>query len=407
MNGLNSKTIVDAKKEGEDVLVTGSNDHENIDVDGSIQREVFSGRTASFMNLCPDVKRIILMERGLDLVSQCNLILVWKDMANVFWKSLDVERRFFEIKNVKDLVYAGVLASGGFIDRVANLTLVRADVSWIPANIVNNLVKIVWNKIFLETVSGWRISMFSDAKCMELDIRSTKLESGSDMRPFMVSNSVTLSDVSGDIRGFLDNFDVDQKKRWLDLCDIELSSVPYDLLNRFFNSFSGKISLRGRCITGLSSSMLSGINCRELHLWTGVHAALDSWIFRKERITGTLDTWCQDNARDISGILHNIESCEVLEVGKQAWNQICSSNPTDISEILTSKTKVLKMIEIENPYLFPEFLSQYNGQGKCGEMRFHSFWFDNSTIKSYKSWANARGWKYERIGNYVHLKRQQ
>ena len=50
--------------------------------------------------------------------------------------------------------------------------------------------------------------MLNDVKCNKLRICDMRLESGSDMRPFIVSDSVTLHKVSGDIHGFLDNFDV-------------------------------------------------------------------------------------------------------------------------------------------------------------------------------------------------------
>ena len=114
--------------------------------------------------------------------------------------------------------------------------------------------------------------MLNYAKCEEIFISEMKLEPGSEMRPFMVSESVELQNVHGDICGFLHNFDVDHMKTDLDLFGIELSLIPHDLLNRFFNSFNGTIRLNH--LTGFSSSMLNGIQCKELHLGLFCCAAL-------------------------------------------------------------------------------------------------------------------------------------
>jgi len=352
------------------------------------------------MNLCHDVKRIILLEKGLDLCSQLNLVLVWEDMADVFWQSVDVERGLveinyieeLEINYVEELEHAGVLASGGYISMVDRLRLVDVDVSRIPANIVSNLVKIVKEVIVLTNVTGWSISMLNDAKCNELVIWGGKLESGSDTRPFMVSGSVTLQYVGGDIHGFMDNFDVDQKKSFLGLSCIDVSLVPHNVLNRFFKSCNGAIRLSA--LTGFDSSMLNGINCRTLDLYGDFSSGLDSKNM-KDMIIEKLYTCSLTPTGNINGILDNIKTCE-------EWirdgNQIVCMN-----EMLKSKVKVLL---INNGDKYYKILSQYNGQGKCGEIIVERIKLNDNY---FEHWANARKWKFEwnGIGKNVYLKRPQ
>ena len=74
-----------------------------------------------FLNLLPEIKRIIL--KKLNLSSRYNVIFVWEDMADEFWKTIDVDKKFCCIHNLKDLEYAGVLASAGYIKKVENLGL--------------------------------------------------------------------------------------------------------------------------------------------------------------------------------------------------------------------------------------------------------------------------------------------
>ena len=109
-------------------------------------------------------------------------------MTEEFWKSVDVnvDRRMVRIVNIMELEYAGVLATGGFIDTVESLRLKGVDVSSIPANIINNVVKIVKGDICLKDVSGWRTSMLYDVKCKEMEMWNTELEPGSNGRPITV-----------------------------------------------------------------------------------------------------------------------------------------------------------------------------------------------------------------------------
>merc|ERR1719342_81057 len=151
------------------------------------------------MDLIPDVRRIIF--KKLDLGSQYNLSLIWKDMAEELWRNVDVNKRWKRIDNLVDLEYAGVLASAGYITHVEKLYLdnrsvVNVDVSSIPANIINSLAKIV-GIIDLKNVKGWRTSMLNDGQYKFLKIKGMNLASGADKSPIKVMNDVWLENVTG------------------------------------------------------------------------------------------------------------------------------------------------------------------------------------------------------------------
>ena len=149
----------------------------------------------------------------LTIGSRYNASLVWKELAEETQRAIQnyrmtSERRFDTYDNIEDLEYACVLASGGKMDAVDRLVLREVDVSGTPSTIINNLVKIVRGKIFLKKVGGWSTSMLNDAKCEKIFISEMKLEPGSEMRPFMVSESVELQHVHGDICGFLEQLPI-------------------------------------------------------------------------------------------------------------------------------------------------------------------------------------------------------
>ena len=162
----------DVDEEKQDDRATHDDVSKSFDVDASNSvRE----NQASFLNIYPDIKRIIF--KKLDIGSRYNLSLVWEDMTEEFWDKVDVNRRMIHIESIEELEYAGVLATGGYIDTVENLCLQDVDVSSIPINIINNVVKIVKICIDLEAVAGWSTSLLNDAKCRDLFIENMDLRS--------------------------------------------------------------------------------------------------------------------------------------------------------------------------------------------------------------------------------------
>ena len=147
------------------------------------------------------------------------------------------------------------------------------DVSDIPVNIINNLVKIVKNRIFLICACGWTTSMLNDAKCKVLKICNANLESGSERKPIVVYGSVELCDVKGDLQGLFasltfehdENDDVDRiKSHDLELRRMDISGVSSQLLNNLLKTVNNDIVLDA--IKGFYTELLNGIKCRSLDL---------------------------------------------------------------------------------------------------------------------------------------------
>jgi len=384
MEGVKIKTKVETSIDAEKDDDRAPHEHEivkdsfNVDV----SRPIFPflrRNLASFLNLNLYVKSMIF--KMLDLGSQCNLSIVWEDMKDEFWKSVDVERRIVGIKSIEELEYAGVLATGGVIDTVEELNLNYVNVSSIPVNIINNVMKIVKGSIFLEGISGWRTSMFDDVKCQSLSIRNMDLESRSDGRPFMAYD-LSLIEVRGDLTGLFGNFDVGQMKSSLKLNGIDFSNVPDDNVNRLFKTFSN-VSLG--VLDGFKSSMMNGIDWRILELHSGFQCTWDAKNNSKQMMISELSLY---RIGDIRGILDNLKSCDTWNIG-----QVESSLMTELHMNKMLNDKVRKLQTWYYNDLFPKWLNKYNGQGKCSEIILKANC--KNKLNDYKAWAKARGWKCE------------
>ena len=384
MEGVKIKTKVETSIDAEKDDDRAAHEHEivkdsfNVDV----SRPIFPflrRNLASFLNLNLYVKSMIF--KMLDLGSQCNLSIVWEDMKDEFWKSVDVERRIVGINSIEELVYAGVLATGGVIDTVEELNLNYVNVSSIPVNIINNVMKIVKGIIFLEGISGWRTSMLDDVKCQSLSIRNMDLESQSDGRPFMAYD-LSLIEVRGDLTGLFGNFDVGQMKSSLKLNGIDFSNVPDDYVNRLFKTFSN-VSLG--VLDGFKSSMMNGIDWRILELHSGFQCTWDAKNNSKQMMISELSLY---RIGDIRGILDNLKSCDTWNIG-----QVESSLMTELhmNKMLNDKVRMLQTWYYND--LFPKWLNKYNGQGKCSEIILKANC--KNKLNDYKAWAKARGWKCE------------
>ena len=198
-------------------------------------------------------------------------------------------RNWTWITKLKDLEYAGVLASGRHLFHLHTLYLSGVDVSGIPINIINNLVKIVWKKIHLVNVKGWKTTMLNDADCSELKIVDVTLETpefGSLKRPIRVHNEVEFDNVRGDLQGLFDNLtlehaDVDRiKTNSLLMTNMDISDVPANCMNKLFKTVKKKITLRNT--TGFYSPLLNGTTCHRVHFWDMEIRDLEedrAWIF--------------------------------------------------------------------------------------------------------------------------------
>jgi len=344
----------------------------------------------SFMDLIPDVRRIIF--KKLDLGSQYNLSLIWKDMAEEFWRNVDVNKKWKRIyiyrnriDKLVDLEYAGVLASAGYITHVDELSLNEVDVSSIPSNIINSLAKIV-GIIHLQNVKCWRTSMLNDGKYVALKIKDMNLDSGADKRPIKVLKDVWLDNVTGDLEGLMKritNGPVDQiSRKILFMQNMDISNVPGPLLNNIFKTFRIEIDLDK--ITGISFQLMSGINCKSL-------------VFRDIEFQEDPEGVGQNINLDIEDLfLHkvrgnlfrHIKHCRNLRL-----ELFCSSLLTGINMTEVLKDKVDSLyLEIFGLIPMPDWLQHYDGDGICVRVEIRA----NKDVESYVSWARKRGWTAEK-----------
>jgi len=380
------------EKQEEKLDDTTQQNVDNNDVTKNLTNDV------TFMDLIPDVRRIVF--KNLDFGSKYNLSLIWKDMAGDFWRNVDVEKRWSKIKNLEDLVYAGVLASAGIITQVDKLILSQVDVSSIPVNIINSLAKIV-PFIYLTAVRGWRTSMLNDAKCMILFIRDMNLDSSADKRPIKVLKNVWLENVTGDLDGLMERLTyepVDQISRIrLTMKNMNISNVPGPLLNSLLKTFRNQIDLRE--ISGISSQLMSGINCKILEF--------TDFEFKEDpeaediglNMNSDIEELCLVNVSgNLFSLFENINHCPNLVLSGIESSLLTNIN---MAEVLKDKVESLRLELGSLP--LPDWLQQYDGDGICVRIVIPTCMDD----ESHDSWAVERGWKVEKRVSFSILSRPE
>jgi len=359
-------------------------------------RNLTNDATVSFMDLYPfyPIRRIIL--KNLDFGSQYNLSLIWKDMADEFWCNVDVGKRWRSINNLEDLEYAGVLASAGYITHVDVLSLYHVDVSSIPVNIINSLAKIVDNQIRLISVKGWKTSMLNDANCVYLTIMGMKLDSAADKRPFKVLDMVDLENVTGDLQGLMESLTygpVDRiSRRRLVMRKLDISKVPGILLHSFLKTFKFGIYLE--TLTGISSQLFSGINCKHLR-FQDIEFCEDPEDIGQDINLDIENLHLNEVSGNLFGFFENIKHCSKLHLERIESSLLTNINMTEII-----KEKVESLHLYRSP--MPDWLKQYDGDGKCVLVEI-SFYNDD---ESYESWARARDWTVEIHNIFKRFSRQ-
>jgi len=351
----------------------------------------------TFMDLILDVRRIVF--KNLDLGGQYNLSLIWKDMAGDFWRNVDVEKRWSKIKNLEDLVYAGVLASAGIITQVDKLILSQVDVSSIPVNIINSLAKIV-PFIYLTAVRGWRTSMLNDAKCMVLLISDMYLDTVADKRPIKVLDYVWLDNVTGDLEGLVERLTygpVDQISiKSLIMKNMDISNVPGPLVNSLLKTIRTEINLLK--ISGISSQLMSGINCERLH-FADFEFQEDPEDIGLNMSLNIQNLYLVNVSGNLFSLIENIKHCRKLYLSGIESSLLININMT---EVLKDKVEILSLKLGSLP--LPDWLQQYDGDGMCVRVEICVYKddeaddeaYDESYYESYDSWAVERGWIVEK-----------
>ena len=78
--------------------------------------------------------------------------------------------------NMSEIESAARLVTAGFIEELKYMSLVKVDIGDMPVNIMNNLAKVVKERIFLEEVEGCHIKMLEDVKCKELVLERMSID---------------------------------------------------------------------------------------------------------------------------------------------------------------------------------------------------------------------------------------
>ena len=150
------------------------------------------------------------------------------------------------LKNIDDLVTAGMMSLAGKIESVDNLSIRWIDLTNVPIGIVNSLIKIVKGMLmFEEGVDGLCICMLENIQCEELTFsRAVKLPEPSEMQQdFCFNGKITLIDMCA-IKGMSEflNFTTCEH---LILDDVSLKSEGIKSLTDMLKERVRKLSLCG------------------------------------------------------------------------------------------------------------------------------------------------------------------
>ena len=135
----------------------------------------------SFSKLPKEIKFEILSY--LSIGSRYNASLVWQE-------TMDETRRFiptnevmemmvgvednddanFCFETLEDLERVGVVATAGHLNSVERIVLLGIEVTSLPSNIVNSLLKTARELVELTGVKGLNFSMLNDIECLELQL---------------------------------------------------------------------------------------------------------------------------------------------------------------------------------------------------------------------------------------------
>jgi len=154
----------------------------------------------------------------------------------------------------------------------------------------------------------------------------------------------------------------------------DLSNIPFNIINGLFKIVKKQISLEK--VTGFYPQLLNGINCHSLFIKNMTIQGSQ----KKGQNMKIVALHLHNVRGHLNGLFSNFERCFELGLTKLNTSLLAKLN---ITEIFEEKIKCLRIGS-----LMPEWLSQYDGKGKCEEILItHGF------NRYYVSWAQARGWK--------------
>ena len=165
--------------------------------------------------------------------------------------------------------------------------------------------------------------------------------------------------------------------------NMNISNVPGPLLNSLLKTFRNQIDLRE--ISGISSQLMSGINCKILE-FTDFEFKEDSEDIGLNMNSDIENLYLCNVSGNLFSVFENINHCRKLYLSEIHSSLLTNINMT---EVLKDKVEILSLIGFGS---MPDWLQQYDGDGICVRVEITDFMDD----KSYDSWAIERGWTVEK-----------
>merc|ERR1719300_2051217 len=201
--------------------------------------------------------------------------------------------------------------------------------------------------------------MLNDANCVYLLIWKMKLDSAADKRPIKVLNNVDLDNVTGDLQGLMESLTfgpvVPISRRRLVMRNLDISKVPGTLMLSFLKTFEYEIRLWK--LTGISSQFFSGINCKHLRL-QDIELCEDPEDIGQDINLDIENLHLNEVSENIFSVFENIKHCSKLHLKRIESSLLTNINMTEII-----KEKVESLHLYRSP--MPDWLNQYDGDGKC------------------------------------------
>jgi len=173
------------------------------------------------------------------------------------------------------------------------------------------------------------------------------------------------------------------------LTNIDVSSVPIDIINNLTSRVGSRITLNG--VKGWRCSMLENVKCSSLCIMNST--LLPSQANQPIRL--------QYSARlinikgDVGSLLENL-TCEWLDTETMLLND---SDTRKLMEMLSDRVTVLHVSE--QITMDKGKLSVYDGQGRCEEIKL----WGNSCFSDAVLWARSVGWCISKSPSMIKLTR--
>jgi len=197
----------------------------------------------------PSIPMIEIMKM-LPIGSRYNLSLVFTEMKEEVRKSIPPVLPFLSkhapivIDNLSDLESAGVLASYGYLESIGDLILKNLDVTNVPSNILSSLTRVASQKLRIQDVDGFELSMLGNLNCEDLSLSSMSISASAPVTtPEIHVRNCRLLNISGNLCGLLDSITCD----YLSLTNV-FDEAICDSISRMLPSRVRKLKLGTRYV---------------------------------------------------------------------------------------------------------------------------------------------------------------